>query len=88
MLERIPPFFGIIGDAWFGSTRTVSEVAKAGFEGIFQIKQYAAVFPKKIIEETLEEAPGSVKIVLSVRHTGTSTVCLFLFYLYCEPNIF
>jgi len=59
------PFNGIIGDAWFGSTRTVSEVAKAGFEGILQIKQYAALFPKKVIEETLEEAPGGVKIVLS-----------------------
>ncbi|MFN9979915.1 MAG: hypothetical protein ACK53Y_08385 [bacterium] len=59
-MERIPPFFGIIGDAWFGSTRTVSEVAKAGFEGIFQIKRYAALFPKEIIEEILEEAPGVV----------------------------
>jgi hypothetical protein len=44
----------------FGSTRTVSEVSKAGFEGIFQIKRYAALFPKEIIEEILEEAPGVV----------------------------
>ncbi len=51
-------FNGIIGDAWFGSTRTVSELSKAGFEGIFQIKQYAALFPKQCIEEALEDAPG------------------------------
>jgi hypothetical protein len=43
------PFNGIIGDAWFGSTRTDSKVAKAGFEGIFQIKQYTALFPEKFI---------------------------------------
>lgn len=61
-------FNGIIGDAWFGSTRTVSELSKAGFEGIFQIKQYAALFPKKYIEEALEDAPGGVSIVLSGVH--------------------
>ena len=53
------PFNDIIGDAWFGSTRTVGEVFKA---------EYAALFPKKFIEETLEEAPGGVKIVLSGVH--------------------
>ncbi len=63
-------FHGIIGDAWFSSTWTISELSKAGFEGIFQIKQYAALFPKnpkKYIEEALD-APGGISIVLSGVH--------------------
>jgi hypothetical protein len=47
-------FNGIIVDAWFGLTQTVTELSKAGFEGIFQIKQYAALFPKKYIEKLLK----------------------------------
>jgi hypothetical protein len=81
------PFNGIIGDAWFGSTRTVSEVVKAGFEGIFQIKQYTALFPKKFIEETLEEAPGGVKIVLSGVHPNDEKL-IALGYRYRYVNCF
>jgi hypothetical protein len=36
-------FQGIIGDARFGSTRTMSEPARKYFEGIFQIEQYASL---------------------------------------------
>jgi hypothetical protein len=76
-------FHGIIGDAWFGSTRTVSELSKAGFEGIFQIKQYAALFPKKYIEEALENAPGGVSIVLSGVHpSGEKLVAVGYRYRY------
>ena len=53
---------GIRGDAWFGSVRTASEVALRGHNGIFQIKQYHASFPKDYIEEALKEAPGGVHI--------------------------
>jgi hypothetical protein len=61
-------FQEIIGDAWFGSTRTVSELARKKFEGIFQIKQYASLFPKKFIEDALKDAPGGVKLVLEGIH--------------------
>jgi len=53
---------GIRGDAWFGSVRTANEVALRGHDGIFQIKQYHASFPKDYIEEALKEAPGGVHI--------------------------
>ena len=69
LLESIPQEkqgfkHGIRGDAWFGSVRTASEVARRGHEGIFQVKQYHSFYPKAFIEEALKEAPGGVHIVL------------------------
>ncbi len=55
---------GIRGDAWFGSVRTASEVGFRGHEGVFQVKQYAALYPKDFITKALETAPGGVSIVL------------------------
>lgn len=55
---------GIRGDAWFGSVRTANEVALRGHDGVFQIKQYHASFPKDYIEEALKDAPGGVHILL------------------------
>jgi len=51
-------------DAWFGSFHTANEVALMGHDGIFQIKQYHALFPKDYIEEALKQAPGSIHILL------------------------
>jgi hypothetical protein len=55
---------GIRGDAWFGSVRTASEVGSRGHEGVFQVKQYSALYPKDFITKALEDAPGGVSIVL------------------------
>jgi hypothetical protein len=55
---------GIRGDAWFGSVRTANEVALRGHDGVFQIKQYHASFPKDFIQEALKDAPGGVYILL------------------------
>jgi hypothetical protein len=55
---------GIWGDAWFGSVNTANEVGIRGHEGVFQVKQYHALFPKEFIEDALKEAPGGVHIVL------------------------
>jgi hypothetical protein len=55
---------GIHGDAWFGSVRMASEVGARGHEGVFQVKQYAALYPKDFITKSLEDAPGGVSIVL------------------------
>ena len=55
---------GIWGDAWFGSARTASEVGIRGHEGVFQVKQHSALFPKDFISTALEDAPGGVSIVL------------------------
>ncbi len=48
----------IRGDVCFGSVRTANEV----HDGVFQIKQYRATFPKDFIEEALKEAPGGAHI--------------------------
>ena len=55
---------GIHGDAWFGSVRTASEVGSRGHEGVFQVKQYSALYPKDFISKALKTAPGGVPIVL------------------------
>jgi len=55
---------GIRGDAWFGSVRAASEIARRGHEAVFQIKQNHGLFPKSFIEEALKDAPGGVHIVL------------------------
>ncbi|MFN9982106.1 MAG: hypothetical protein ACK53Y_19425, partial [bacterium] len=49
---------GIRGDAWFGSVRAASEIARRGHEAVFQIKQNHGLFPKSFIEEALKDAPG------------------------------
>jgi hypothetical protein len=54
----------IRGDDWFGSVRTASELGIRGHEGVFQVKQYKALFPKDFISTALEDAPGGVSIVL------------------------
>jgi len=68
LLETVPiesdAPHGIRADAWFGSVRTASEVARRGHEGIFQVKQYHSLFPKAFIEEALKDAPGGVHIIL------------------------
>ncbi len=55
---------GICGDTWFGSVRTAIEVGIGGHEGVFQVKQYSALFPKDLFSKALEDAPGGVSIVL------------------------
>ena len=43
---------------------TASEVSMGGHEGVFQVKQNSALYPKSFIEEAFKEAPGGVHIVL------------------------
>jgi hypothetical protein len=88
-------FHGVIGDAWFGSIRTAAEVGRCGQEVILQVKQYSALYPKAFIEETLEDAPAGVWIVLETTHFNRTKLiavgyhyrlvfCRFCFsYLFC-----
>jgi len=55
---------GIRGDAWFGSVRAASEIARRGHKAVFQIKQNHSLYTKAFIEEALKEAPEGVHIVL------------------------
>jgi hypothetical protein len=69
LLNTIPPEqqgtkHGIRANAWFGSIRTATEVGLCGYDGVFQIKQYASLYPKKFIEDALKDAPGGVSIAL------------------------
>jgi hypothetical protein len=68
---------GIRDDAWFGSVRTASEVGFHGHEGVFQVKQYSALYPKDFITKALEDAPGGVSIVLEgTAPNGISLIAL------------
>jgi hypothetical protein len=42
---------GICGDAWFGSVRMAIEMGIRGHEGVFQVKQYSALFQKDFISK-------------------------------------
>jgi hypothetical protein len=85
---------GIRGDAWFGSVRTASELGIRGHEGVFQVKQYKALFPKDFISMALEYAPGGVSIVLDgVAPNGVPLIALgyryrFVFLLEYVLNLF
>ncbi len=45
-----PEKHGIRGDARFGSVKTANEVGLQGHEGVFQVKQNHAMYPKEFIE--------------------------------------
>ncbi len=69
LLNTLPPEqqgkkHGIHADAWFGSVRTATEVGLHGHEGVFQIKQYASLYPKSFIKEALNDDLGGVHIAL------------------------
>jgi len=50
--------------SWFGSVQTMVKVGLRGHEGVFQVNQYHACFPKEFMEEALKEAHGGVHILL------------------------
>ncbi len=69
LLGMIPPQVnqekhGIRGAAWFGSVKSANEVGLRGHEGVFQVKQNHALFPKEFIEKALKDVPGGVYIIL------------------------
>jgi hypothetical protein len=55
-------------------------------EGIFQVKQYHADFPKDFIEEALKEAPGGVNIVLEGT-TENEVLLVALGYRYSRKTV-
>jgi len=63
-MESFPEATGIKGDAWFGSVLCASELAVRGFQAVLQVKQNHGLYPKAIIEEALNNAPGGVSIIL------------------------
>ena len=60
----------VIGDSWFGSVKAAVAQAQAGFQCVFQVKQNHALYPKKQLEEVLNDAPGGVSMILSGTHSS------------------
>jgi hypothetical protein len=61
------------------------EVALRGHDGIFQIKQFHASFPKDYIEGALKDAPGGVHILLE-RMTQDEVQLIALGYRYSQKT--
>jgi hypothetical protein len=55
---------GLRADAWFGFVKSAVALAKKGYKAVLQVETGHGLFPKKVIENTLEGAPGGVWIVL------------------------
>jgi len=66
---------GVKGDAWFGSIKNCANLKMKGYESILQVKQNEAFYPKQIINEALNDAPGGVHVVLSGQYNGTNLIC-------------
>jgi hypothetical protein len=45
---------GMQGNAWFGSVKAASTLAKQGYKAVLQIKTEQGLYPKKHIETVLE----------------------------------
>ena len=62
------------GDSWFRSVKAVAQLAQQGMQGIFNVKQCHALYPKEYIDNTLKDCPGGVSIVLKGRHENGHTL--------------
>ena len=67
---------GLRADAWFGSVKSAVALAKKGYKAVLQVKTGHGLFPKKIIESTLEGAPGGVWVVLESIHEGIPLIAI------------
>jgi Transposase IS4 len=67
---------GLMGDAWFGSVKAATALAKKGYKAILQIKTGHSLFPKQFIEDALKDAPGGVWIVLESTHQNVPLVAI------------
>jgi len=58
-LRLVRPWWGtgrvVIGDAWFGSLRTVEELREVGLYSIMCVKQGSAGYPKQVLRECMRE---------------------------------
>ena len=71
----------IKGDAWFGSVKTAANLAQRGIEGILQVKQSHALYPKVFVNDVLKDAPGGVHVVLRGRHpNGHNLIAIGYWY--------
>ena len=62
--EQYSPKDSVMGDAWSGSVKTVTELAKRNNASFLQVKTNNKLFPKDYIDKALEDTPGGTHIVL------------------------
>ena len=62
--EQHSPKDLVMGDAWFGSVKAATELAKRNSASILQVKTNHKLFPKDYIDKALEDALGGTHIVL------------------------
>ena len=62
--EQYSPKDLVMGNAWFGSVKAATELAKRNSASILQVKTNHKPFPKDYIDRALEDAPGGAHIVL------------------------
>ena len=62
--EQYSPKDLVMGDAWFGSVKAATELAKRNSAAFLQVKTNHKLYPKDYINEALEDAPGGTHIVL------------------------
>ena len=66
----------VMGDAWFGSVKAATELAKRHSASILQVKTNSKLFPKDYISKALENAPGGTHIVMKATHQEVPLVAI------------
>ena len=56
------------GDSWFRLVKAAAKLIEQGVEGVMQVKQNSALYPKVYIKAALNNSPGGVHIVMKGRH--------------------
>jgi len=56
-----------LGDIWFGSMKSVANVALAGYHTCMLVKTAYSRSPKKFLDETMKDFPGGTWIILEGR---------------------
>jgi hypothetical protein len=58
------------GDSWFGHTRLADKLGTQGVSAVLQINIGHALFPEKLLDEELAEAPGGCWITMVGKFPG------------------
>ena len=56
-----------MGNSWFSSVTSTAATAGRMIEGIYQVNINHGLYPKKFIEEELEDYPGGMRTVMQGR---------------------
>ena len=57
-----------MGDARFGLVKAAAAIVEKGVEGIYQVKSNHGLYPRNFIEDSLEDFPWGMYIVMQGTH--------------------